>query len=109
MSTNMCSTRLDISSLRLRYVQRVIKHCNFGVEVTLAQHLLKVCLGMTHGAVVGAVVVAPFGGLAVATEGDAHQPAVSSAPNDLSRLLAKRSPPTIWHTAGTPAWGEPLG
>jgi len=52
-------------------------------EVAITQHLIKVGLGMPGGAMDHAAVVAPFAGFAVATEEDAHQPAVPTAAYDL--------------------------
>ena len=65
------------------FVQRDLGILYLAAEVVIVQHLIKVGLGMPGRAADGSVVVAPFAGLAVATEEDAHQPALPSATHDL--------------------------
>ena len=71
----------------------------------LAQHLIKVYLRMADGTVNHTAVVVPFAGFAVASEVNAHQPPVPSAPHDLPGFSGQNQPPSrkIWHTTGTPA------
>jgi len=49
----------------------------------------------------GAVVVAPFASLVVATEENADKPAMSASRDDLSQRSRQRTLLKTWHTAGT--------
>jgi hypothetical protein len=71
----------------------------------LAQHLIKVVLGIPDWTANSAIVVAPFAGLAFAAEEDAHQPPVPPTTDDLSGFSRQNHilPLKIWHTTGTPA------
>jgi len=60
-------------------------------HVAFPQQLGQVFLGSSSRAVDGAVVVAPFAGLAVAAEEDAHEPPVPPASHNLSHLANQRS------------------
>src|SRR5437879_3385029 len=60
-------------------------------HVAFLQQLGQVFLGSSSRAGDGAVVVAPFAGLAVAAEEDAHEPPVPPASHNLSRLANQRS------------------
>ncbi|MGA8212985.1 MAG: hypothetical protein WB799_05285 [Candidatus Sulfotelmatobacter sp.] len=74
-------------------------------EVALAQHLIKVVLGMPRRAADNPAVVVPFAGLAVAPEEDAHKPSLPSPTHDLPGFSGQTCRPSrkIWHTVGTPA------
>ena len=58
---------------------------------------------MPDGAADNPVVVAPLAAFAVATEEDAHQPAVPTATHDLPGFSGQTRSPSrrIWHTVGT--------
>jgi len=59
---------------------------------------------MTNATTDNPVVVPPLTGFAVATEEDAHQPAVPAATHDLPGFSGQTQIlPKIWHTTGTPA------
>src|SRR5208337_1233996 len=87
------------------FVERDLGTRYLAAEVAIPQHLIKVDLGVADGAADHAAVVASFAGLAVATEEDAHQPALPSPTYDLPGLSSQTRPPSrrIWHTVGTPA------
>jgi hypothetical protein len=57
---------------------------------------------MLDGTVESAAVVAPFAGVAVAAEVDAHQPAAASSSHNCPVLRAREtSSGKVWYTAGT--------
>ena len=70
-------------------------------HVAFPQQLGQVFLGPSSRAVDGAVVVAPFAGLAVAAEEDAHEPPVPPAPQFVPSCEPTQFLSKIWHTAGT--------
>jgi hypothetical protein len=85
-------------------VQRDRDSFDSAAQVTLAQHLIEVYLGVPGGAANGMVVIQPLAGLAVVAQENAHQPPTSSPPHNLSGLSGQtNSLPKIWHTTGTPA------
>jgi len=99
------------------FVQCGLHTFHLAAEVALAQHLIKVGLGMSHRAADNPAVVAPLASFAVAAEKDAHQPSLPSATHDLpgfsrqTRLLP-RNLAHHWHTGAGNAcfdsmtWGE---
>jgi|SRR5271156_6725966 len=98
-------------------VERDLGAFYVAAEIMLAQHLIKVGLGVADGAADNPAVVAAFAGFAVATEEDAHQPAVPAATHDLSGFpgqthILPKNLAHHWHTGAgddrfnSTTWGE---
>jgi hypothetical protein len=87
-------------------IQSDVGAVHLAPKVAIAQHLIKVVLGMADGAADNPAVVAPFAGSAIAPKEDAHQPPVPSATHDLPGFSGQTRPPSPknlahhWHTGG---------
>jgi hypothetical protein len=99
------------------FIQSYVGAVNLAAEVTITQHLIKVGLGVPDGTADNPAVVAPLTGFAVATEEDAHQPAVLPATDDLPGFSGQTQilPQNLahhWHTGArnrsfnSRTWGE---